>query len=201
MALKVRYATMLGRLVTEARAIGADGVVGIGIEREERTLGATPLQTLVATGTAVRAIGRVHAEIPFTTDLSGAEVGFALRSGWVPMSLLIVPCMAIRRMDPFSQSQRRRWAKNCEVDAYTDLVNTCRSQARKDFTAEARRIGADGAVLSEIDLQFQPVQTEGSATALVTVTGTALAGFRPPSKQVTPLTMLRLGSNRKEFRA
>ncbi len=196
-ALKARYALMLNRLVSEARAVGADGVIGIKIERSEIRL-EPPLSSFVATGTAVRAVGRVHSDRPFTTDLSGAQVASALRSGWVPVSLLITPCMAIRRIDQFSQSQRRRWAGNGEVDAYTDLVTTCRAQARKDFTAAAGRIGADGAVLSEISLRFHPVQTEGSATALVTVIGTALAGFRPPARQPRPLTMLRLGSDAKE---
>lgn len=190
-ALKAGYRTALSRLRAEAVAVGADGVVGVRLTRTVVQDSEYPVWGFLAIGTAVRAIGRVHTANPFTTDLSGAQAAAAIRSGWLPVSYVIIPCRAIRLVDPVSIRQRARTAPNGEVDAYTDAVTTCRRQARTDFLRAAENVHADGAVLSTMSLDVH-LQTRDVAIAQVTISGTALARFRvrdvvPGSLTIIPL--------------
>ena len=195
-ALKAGYRTALSRLVAEAHAVGADGVVGVRLDLTVGEQGGLPLWSFLAIGTAVRSTGSSHADTPFTTDLSGAEVAAAMRSGWVPVSLLVVPCMAIKWIDLPSRRSRRRLAPNGEVDALTDLINTCRHQARQDFRTAAAAVHADGAVLTSMTLEHEAHGAEPAATAMVTITGTALAHFAVTRARPATLTIMPIG-NRK----
>jgi uncharacterized protein YbjQ (UPF0145 family) len=69
-ALYRGYDTALARMLTEAQAMGADGVVGVRLSVNH--LGQDNRE-FVALGTAVRAAGDVHAPRPFVTDLPGAR--------------------------------------------------------------------------------------------------------------------------------
>ena len=196
-ALKAGYRTALNRLNAEAGAAGADGVVGIRVERTISHSGGTQLWSFVAVGTAVRSTGHTHTANPFTTSMSAAGVAAAVRGGWVPVSLVIAPVMAIRWIDPASRiqssmTQIRGLAVNVEVDAYTDVVNTCRHQARQDFAAAARQVHADGAVLSDMTLEFEADRKESFCTASVTVTGTAMARLIVRHHPPAPLTIIPL---------
>ncbi|HEX2902367.1 MAG TPA: hypothetical protein VHO01_02830 [Jatrophihabitans sp.] len=192
--LKEGNRTVLARIRAEAQAAGADGVVGLqlSLTREGRS-GGTELWRFLAVGTAVRSTGRRRAATPFTTDLSGTDVASAVRAGWVPLSMVIAPVMAIRLVDPWSQGARRRWAPPGEIAAYADVVGVCRRQARDDFAAEAERAGGDAAVLSRMELDFDPNRNEGYCEAMVTVTGTALGQFRAPAREAG-LPIMRLSS-------
>ncbi|PZS13911.1 MAG: hypothetical protein DLM57_15555 [Pseudonocardiales bacterium] len=191
LALKAGYRTALSRLTAEASAAGADGVVGLTIQRTVLALGEFPVWTFLAIGTAVRSVGRVHAANPFTTDLSAAQTAAAIRGGWLPVSYLFAPCRAIRAVDPVSSGQRARAAPNGEIDAYTDLVTSCRRQARADFTRAAAAVHADGAVQSSMTLDLH-VHPRDVGTAQVTITGTALARFRARGVRPHALTIMPL---------
>lgn len=192
--LKGGNRTVLGRARAEAQAAGADGIVGLRLSlTREPAPGGTELWRFLAVGTAVRATGRRRAPAPFTTDLNGAEVAAAIRAGWMPLALLITPVLAIRLVDPWSMAARRRSAPMSEITAYADVVNVCRQQARDDFAAEAGRAGADAAVLTTMELEFEPSQHDGFCEALVTMTGTALGQFRAPPA-TAPLPIMRLSS-------
>jgi uncharacterized protein YbjQ (UPF0145 family) len=197
-ALKAGYRTALSRLVAEATAVGADGVVGVQLNRTVSQYGGAELWTFLAIGTAIRSVGFAHTEHPFTTDLSGAQVAAGMRNGWIPLTMLIVPCMAIKWIDLASRYQNRRLAPNGEVAALTDLINTCRHQARQDFARSARNAHADAAVLTDMTLSMHHSGAEPVATATVTVSGTALGQFRtrsdnPRSLTIMPLTKGRTG--------
>ena len=196
LALRAGHRTMLARLAGEARAVGADGVVGVTVERTVGHGNGTQIWRFLAVGTAVRSTGHTHTDTPFTTDLTGAQVGAAIRSGWIPLSLLIVPCMAVRWLDYGSRTQRVVTAGNVEVDAYTDVVNTCRHQARTDWAQAAAAIRAEAAVLSSMTLETEIKPDESTATVIVT--GTALARFEVPAERPRPLTIMPLHGFHRE---
>ncbi|SDI91154.1 hypothetical protein SAMN05444157_0759 [Frankineae bacterium MT45] len=188
----------MSRLQAEAQALGADGVIAIEVEKShwhaQQANAEFGTFNLVLHGIAVRGVGRRHPETPFTTSMSGTQFASCLRNGVVPVSFLQTPCMAIRHIDSVSARQQRLTADNGEIDALTDVVSVCRRQARADFTAAARRAGADSAVIDSITLQ---IHGEGRApnhcTAEVVVTGTALAHFKlPPHAPPSFLTILPL---------
>src|SRR4051794_41408888 len=83
-ALYRGYDTALARMVTEAQAMGADGIVGVRLSVEH--LGQDNRE-FVALGTAVRGAGPVHPPRPFVTDLAAADVAKLLHSGWGPVSI------------------------------------------------------------------------------------------------------------------
>lgn len=189
-ALKEGYRTALSRLVAEARAVGADGVVGVRITRTRVDSGNAPLLSFLAVGTAIRSVGRTRAGTPFTTDLSPAQTVAALRGGWIPVSYLACPVKAIRWVDTSSRRQRRIFAANGEIDAHTEAVNACRHQARTDFAKAARAVHADAAVMGAMTLSIGP--SPGVAEVTVVITGTALARFAGGGGTAEPLTVMPL---------
>jgi uncharacterized protein YbjQ (UPF0145 family) len=189
-ALKTGYRTATSRLIAEARAAGADGVVGLRIERTVvRFDEARQRWDFLAMGTAVRSTGRSHLPEPFTTDLTAAQTAVALRSGWVPVSFLLAPVRGIRVVDAFTRQQRRLRADNGELAAYTKLVAACRSRARRDFGAAAAAVSAGAAVQSGQTLTLE-AETSDVAIAEVTITGTALARLGARVAHPHPMTVI-----------
>ncbi len=96
------YRLALSRLVAEATAMQADGIVGI--TWSTRHLG-DDIHEYTAMGTAVRARSRVRPEKPFTTDLDGPDFAALLIGGWVPVALEVAMEMAIRHDDAYTEQQ------------------------------------------------------------------------------------------------
>lgn len=192
-AFKAGYRTALSRLVEEAQAVGADGVVGVRVKRSRTRSGESPVWSFLAIGTAIRSVGGSRSAKPFTTGLSGAEVTSALWAGWVPISFLACPVVALRWVDQASAVQMTMAAGNGEIAAHTEAVNDCRRQARTDFAEAARHVHADAAVMTAMTID---IAVRGPAEVTVVLTGTALAQFGRPSP-LEPQTVLPLtGSTR-----
>jgi uncharacterized protein YbjQ (UPF0145 family) len=191
-ALYRGYDTAIDRMLTEARAMGADGVVGVRLSVNH--LGQDNRE-FVALGTAVRAAGPAHAPQPFVTDLPGADVAKLLHAGWVPVSIGVGISVAIRHDDYATRSQASAWG-NTEVSGYTDLVQQVRGDARDRFAEHAARAGAEGAIVSAMDLRMwerEPSENHRDHVAESTVFGTALARFhRGPTAPTRALTILPL---------
>ena len=194
-ALYRGYDTALTRMVTEAQAMGADGVVGVRLSVEH--LGQDN-QEFVALGTAVRAEGRVHAPRPFVTDLAGADVAKLLHAGWVPVSIAFGIAVAIRHDDYATRSQASAWGWNTEVSGYTELVQHVRHDARRRFADHAAGAGAEGAIVSNMGLHVwerEPSEGHRDHVAESTVFGTTLARFHrqrtAPTRTVTILPLRR----------
>jgi uncharacterized protein YbjQ (UPF0145 family) len=192
-ALYRAWDTAIGRMVTEAQAMGADGVVGVRLSVEH--LGQDNRE-FVALGTAVRAAAGRHPARPFVTDLPGADVAKLLHAGWVPVSIAFGISVAVRHDDVVTQSQAGPWSGNTEVQGYTELVQHVRADAREQFAAHAARAGAEGAIVSSIGLHVwerEPGEGHRDHVAESTVSGTTLARFaRPRSTPTRALTVLPL---------
>jgi uncharacterized protein YbjQ (UPF0145 family) len=192
-ALYRGYDTAIARMVTEAQTMGADGIVGVRLRVDHLGEGN---REFVALGTAVRGQARVHPATPFVTDLAGADVAKLMHSGWVPASIAFGISVAVRHDDYATRSQATAWAWNTEVSGYTDLVTHVRADARARFQQHAARAGADGAIVSSMDLHVwarEPSDGHRDHIAESTVFGTTLARFRTrPTAPTRTLTILPL---------
>jgi uncharacterized protein YbjQ (UPF0145 family) len=192
-AIRRGYATALSRLLQEATALGADGVVGIRLRIDP--LGNA--REFTALGTAVRARSAVRPSRPFTTDLPGSDVAKLMQSGWVPSGLLVAFEVAIRHDDWQTYTQVGSWV-NVEVTGYTELTQHVRGVVRSDIRQQLRRTGADGFVASAIDLhvfEIEPGENHRDHVAEALMVGTSLARFRrlSPVDRPRALTILPVG--------
>jgi uncharacterized protein YbjQ (UPF0145 family) len=141
----------------------------------------------------------VHAPRPFVTDLPGADVAKLLHAGWVPVSIAFGISVAVRHDDYATQFQARAWGANTEVSGYTDLVQHVRDDARDRFRQHAGRAGADGAIVSSMDLriwEIEPAERHRDHVAEATVFGTTIARFHrgrtAPTRVLTVLPLRRV---------
>lgn len=175
-ALYHGYNTALARMLTEARAMGADGVVGVKLTQTR--LGENN-QEFVALGTAVRANSTKRPRSLFTTPMPGQDVAKLMHAGWVPSRLAIGIAVESRYLDWTSASQLSVMAGNTEVNAYTLLITSVRSHARERLAAYAKKGNADGAIVSDMTLRswHQEANNTRLLCAESAVFGTAIARF------------------------
>jgi uncharacterized protein YbjQ (UPF0145 family) len=194
-ALERGWGTAIGRMVTEAATIGADGIVGVQLA--QNGLG-NNAHEFTAIGTAVRA--RSHSRPPrvFSTHLPGQDVAKLVLAGWVPTDLVLGIAVGIRH-DDWNTRQQRTWtAGNVEIGAYTELINHTRADARRVFAAHVRSAGADGAIVTSMRLntwEIEPGEGHTDHVAESTIFGTAVAQFHRstavPSRSLTYLPLKR----------
>lgn len=195
-ALRHGYETALARMLTEARAMGADGVLGV-------RLSVSPLgennQEFVALGTAVRANSKARPRDLFSTELAGQDVAKLMHAGWVPASIAIGIALETQFLDYASRAQLSMLSGNVEVQAHTQVVNRARAKARDTFTRHARQSHGDGAIVSRMSLKswHREVNNAPLLCAEATVFGTALARFhtgaRAPTRALTIMPLRQTG--------
>lgn len=171
--------TAIGRMVEETTALGGDGVVGVRLHVGPFPAGGLEFRAL---GTAVRAGGDVHPKHPFTSHLSGQEFAKLMLAGWVPTGLALGISIGTRHDDWRTFNQTRWRSGNTEVDGYTELVNLARHDARHQLEGDVRRLGGDGVVVSEMDLDVRhrecPAQEHAHDHIVeATFLGTAITRF------------------------
>jgi uncharacterized protein YbjQ (UPF0145 family) len=195
-AVNAGYHTALGRMVTEAAALGADGVVGVRLSGEPLGEGN---REFLALGTAVRARSHTRPSQLFTTDLPGTDVAKLLVAGWVPVAVQVALEVAIRHDDYATRNQAGGWwlnTGNIEVSGYTELVQHTRGFARDRLARQISGLGADGGVVSDMRLSvwaIEPGEGHRDHVAEAVITGTALARFaRRDARPASTLTILPL---------
>jgi uncharacterized protein YbjQ (UPF0145 family) len=196
--------TALNRLLQEAAALGADGVVGVRFTEEfleggKREIAVGDKREFMALGTAVRSRGRARPARPFTTDLGGQDLAKLLAAGWVPVGLAYGIGVAINHDTSYIDSLTQSTLSQ-EMTDYSHLITRVRTRARRDFTEVAARLGGDAALLSGLRSHAWRV-TVGSEhydhVAECVVTGNAIARFHTGRKATTSsLTVLPLRSTR-----
>ncbi len=195
-ALYRGYDTALARMRTEAAAMGADGIVGVGLSMSDLGNGN---REFVALGTAVRARSPHRPGQVFSTGLAGQDVAKLMQAGWVPASIVFGISVAVRHDDWGTRQQASWGAGNTEVTGYTELVNHVRADARHRFGARIGAIGADGAIISSMGVEvweIEPSENHRDHVAESTVFGTAIARFHAgrvaPTRTLTILPLRRL---------
>lgn len=201
-ALYHGWDTALWRLLAEATALGADGVVGVRLTRSRVDDGGN--YEFLALGTAIRGHGPVRAARPFATHLPGTDLAKQLTAGWVPTGIAFGISAAVRHDDYRTAVQASSW-NNTEVSGYTDLVAAVRHEARAHFTDRASRLGGESAVLDRMRLrvwEHEPAERHRDHYAEATVFGTAVTAFhRGATAPPTSLSILPLrGTTVKESR-
>jgi uncharacterized protein YbjQ (UPF0145 family) len=189
--------TALDRMLQEAAALGADGVVGVRFT-DERMEGQK--REFMALGTAVRSRGRERPKTPFSTDLGGQDVAKLMAAGWVPSGIAYGISIAVRHDDWRTQSQTGWMAGNTEVSGYTELLTHVRAEARRDFAAGAAEYGGDAALMTGLTSrmwEIEPGENHRDHVAECIVTGNAIARFHTGRRPTTSsLTILPLRSLR-----
>lgn len=193
--------TAIGRMTAQCAALGGHGTVGVSLTVGEFPFGGLEFQAI---GTAVRGAGAPAPPRPFSSDLSGQDFAKLIRAGWVPVGIALGISLGARHDDWQTSRTTARGAPNAEVDGYTELVNSARHDARVELAADVARMGAEGVVVSAIDLRVHDRECSSHVYARdhlaeVTITGTAIARFS--SGAVVPagsLAILSLDPQRKK---
>ena len=198
-AIYAGYDTALDRMLTEARTLGADGVVGVKLTVEHLGNGN---REFMALGTAVRSLGESHLRSPFTTLLAGQDVAKLLVAGWAPASIVVGLSVAVRHDDYRTRSQAGSWnSTNTEVEGYSELVTHTRADARQQLAERIARTGADGAVIDDMTLQIREMEAgenHRDHVAEAVVIGTAIAKFHRSQRAPTrSLSILPLNNSTK----
>jgi uncharacterized protein YbjQ (UPF0145 family) len=189
-ALYYGYEVALHRMLLEAQALGADGVVGVRWTQER--IDTNHNREFVALGTAVRASGAQRPAHLFATDLPGQDVVKLMHGGWMPSGLVIGIAVAVRHDDYYTQQQARSWS-NIEVGGYTELVTFVRADARVKFAERAAKHGGDAAIVSDMAMHvwhIEPSENHRDHVAESVVVGTALAKFHRGAQAPTDALMI-----------
>jgi uncharacterized protein YbjQ (UPF0145 family) len=195
--------TAIGRMTTECEALGGHGVVGVHVTRGTFPLGGTQF---VVIGTAVRAPSAAAVPpTPFTSDLSGQDFAKLIRTGWVPVGLVLGISIGSRHDDRGTARQARWTAGNAEVAGWTELVSHSRQDARRQLEGDVRRLGAEGAVVAAMQLRVRQRDCPAAVgrhdhIAEATIIGTAVTRFSPPGHHPDgpPLAIMSLDPQRRQ---
>jgi uncharacterized protein YbjQ (UPF0145 family) len=195
--------TAIHRMTAECAAIGGHGVVGVRLHRGSFPLGGLEFRAI---GTAVRAAGTPSGpRVPFTSDLSGQDFATLIMTGWVPVGLALGISIGARHDDRTTARQARWGSGNAEVAGWTELVNRSRHDARCRLEDDVRRLGAEGVVIADMQMQVRERDcpaTVGCRDHVVEVTliGTAIARFcRAAQSRARPaLAVMSLDPERRK---
>jgi len=146
----------LGRLLQEATALGAHGVIGVRLEHKEYEWGWNLLE-FSALGTAVRLQNWPGTlPQPFTSDLSGQEFLKVLQAGYVPAALAM-GCVAYYISPNWQDRMARQSWVNQEMQGFTQAVYAARHLAFTRLAEDARGFQAEGVIGSDIHMQVKRV--------------------------------------------
>lgn len=145
----------LDRMLAEARALGAHGVVGVRIGR-------TRLEgyswEFAALGTAVRSTDPGIVPFPtspgevWATNLSAEDCASAILSGYLPREIVLGMSVSTKHEDMELKQQRSAWSGNTEVSGMTLLIQAARDEARHRRAASATHVGGAELVITDMDL-------------------------------------------------
>jgi uncharacterized protein YbjQ (UPF0145 family) len=178
-ALYRGWDTAMLRMITEAKELGADGIVGVALTQKHLGEGN---REFLALGTGVRAVRGMHLARPFSTALAGQDVAKLIHRGWAPGSIVVAVSIGIRHDDYYTRQAVQQWAGNVEVPGYTELVQDTRVDARRELARRCAQTGADGAILTEpIRLEIHELEAgEGHRdhVGMATIVSTSVVAWR-----------------------
>ena len=185
-ALYRGWETALHRMLLEAQALGADGVVGVRWTWQRLTEGDN--REFTAMGTAVRSGAAYRPKALFATDLPASDVTKLLMSGHAPVGMAVGISVSVRHDDWATRQQARSFsASNTEVSGYTELVNFARNEARDEFQRRVGRAGGDVAIVSDMGLSVREIEQgerHRDHVAEATIVGTAVTSS---ARAATPI--------------
>jgi len=154
----------LTRLALEARAVGADAVVGVRTRAGESELetGTVALEH-VAMGTAVRREG-ARAEHPILTELSVAEYAMLLEGGFEPLGIVAWSSVfftsyvfgGMLGAGGIGVGTIATGAQNFELREFTQAVYSAREAVMGQIDGQASALGASGVIGVRIGHSVRP---------------------------------------------
>jgi uncharacterized protein YbjQ (UPF0145 family) len=186
----------MGRMAAECAALGGDGVVAVRLHIAPFQ-GASQHLEFQAIGTAVRASGNVRPGRVFLSHLSGQDFAKLISFGWVPVDMALGMSIGVRHDDWQVNWSSGMFATNQEVGGWTELVSVTRNEARRHFMVDTARAGAEGVVVSDIDLHVREREcsyNEHRRDHVVEATfiGTSILRFETGAPPPRSLTIMRL---------
>jgi uncharacterized protein YbjQ (UPF0145 family) len=179
------------RMQAEAKALGADGIVGVRLAVDRHEWGNDSAEFL-AVGTAVHADGggkwRNRAGQPFTSDLSGQDFWTLIQAGYAPLGMVMGVCVyhvAHRRIGNVLATSYQ----NVELPQFTQALYHARELAMTRMQQEAQALHAEGIVGVRLD---QHNHTWGGHTTEFFAIGTAIRPLRAEHTIATPQLVLGL---------
>ena len=156
-ALSDGYRTAIERMAGECSGLGGHGIVGASLQVTETPGDSFAAATVEfkATGTAVRGRGCPPLARLFTCELSGPDFAKLLIDGWVPAGIAL-GIAAAGLHDTLVTTSSGPWGTgNAEVPSYTSLMIQVRHDARARLEQTVRELGADGVVVSAMNLRVR----------------------------------------------
>jgi uncharacterized protein YbjQ (UPF0145 family) len=189
------YATSVGngfelvvtRLVEEARALGAHGVVGVDLS-VGLLVGGSTAWTFRAVGTAVAMPGRPPPPSPFATTASGQHLERLIALGLVPVAL--VTGVGACYVQPNCRTRGDPTVPGV-VDQLPHAIDLARQRARQTLRAAVHHHGADGVVATDWQDRRVPAWGEAFIQSAV-ATGTAVRRFAAPARLAPPRPIVSL---------
>ncbi|MCL4449070.1 MAG: heavy metal-binding domain-containing protein [Actinobacteria bacterium] len=178
----------IGRLVEEAKGLGAHGVVGVELTLRPFADTNSVLE-FTAFGTAIYSLGAPAVSTPFTSNLSGQSFEKLLLTGYMPVALVMGVAAIEADAGCATDYRLGSWVNN-EVSQYTDAVQLCREMAVERLESEAAQFG-DGVVGTWVDFNLHEIG-ERSKLIEMTVLGTAVKRFSDTRLASPPLPIMRL---------
>ena len=178
------------RMVAEASAVAADGVVGVRLSLNMFEGGHEILE-FMAVGTAVRSktnpgAYRAPNGQPFTSDLSGQDFYTLCRTGHFPVSFVFGTCVYHVAHQSLMQTLRQV-GQNVEMPQYTQAVYDARELAMTRMQAEGERDQGTGIVGVHLE-HHNHVWGEHAIEFLAY--GTAIRPTQAPETPPTPMLTL-----------
>jgi uncharacterized protein YbjQ (UPF0145 family) len=147
----------MGRMLEEAQALGAHGVIGMRLEHRAYAWGVNLLE-FTAIGTAVRLVGwKGQLPAPFTSDLSGQDFLKLLHAGYVPVTLAMGTAVYYVMPSWILARQLQTWMSQ-EVTPLTQAVYGARRLALARMAQDAQRVHAEGVVGSDLTINVREVE-------------------------------------------
>jgi uncharacterized protein YbjQ (UPF0145 family) len=176
----------LSRLQQEAKLLGAQGVIGVRLERKAQDWGRNLIE-FTARGTAIALDHGEVPPLPFLCALSGQEFWTLRRSGYRPVGFAFGVCTYYHVASPLTQYAGQYYG-SIEMTDYTRAVYTARHLAMRRLQAEAARFGAEGVVgvTVETDIQTTEVEINGQSRRDLIVQFLALGTAISPHRDRWP---------------
>jgi len=156
----------IGRLQQEAKLIGADGVIGVRLERKFNESSPTILE-YHAFGTAVRMDGPNRWQTPFIAAITVQELWSLRRAGHFPVGFVFGGCVFYHVASITTQylqgtltGARNGYTRNIELTEYSQAVYVARRKAMGLVEFEAQALGADGVVGVTVEHKVETREVE-----------------------------------------
>jgi uncharacterized protein YbjQ (UPF0145 family) len=177
------------RMVAEAAAAGADGIVGAHLDINFLAW-AEDMAEFTAIGTAVKSRSggswRCDDGTPFTSDLSGQDFWKLLTTGHRPLGMVIGNCVYHVAHMSFRQMWKQS-GQNMEMPLFTQAFYEARELAMSRMQAEAEKLGADLVVGTNIRQHGH--QWQSHVTEFLSI-GTAVRRYADTNNAIQPTVVL-----------